>query len=88
MDGVETRKLLHRLLLVSHGAALRRRGHEYVVGSDHYDFCVAGKGAPKGAVVRQDRWNSTRCLGLDHDRERALLSRNNSVEPLIFANLR
>jgi len=65
--GPETRRLLHRVLLVSDGAAVCGGCHEHLVGGRHFDSRVARKGRAERAVPGPNRWDRVRGLGsLDH----------------------
>jgi hypothetical protein len=54
-DGTETWCSLHRLLLVSHGAAVCGGRDEYVVGGHHFDTRAAREGSAKRTVAGKNR---------------------------------
>src|SRR5215203_3224193 len=62
-DGAQARRLLHRLLLVSHGLAPRGGGDEPAVGRRHRGLSLARKGGSGGRPVGPSRGGGARRMG-------------------------
>ena len=61
--GLEARRVLHRVLLVSDGAAVCCGRNEYVVGGGDRRFCAAGKSCAQGNVGGENSGGVARRVG-------------------------